>query len=116
MLRERIVPVYDAMMLAGLEEKEGSVILLLDPGRYEVDAEPLPVDVAAILVEGTFTLTMSSTPVVRREYVSPEDGTLMRVTEATFTMEGETLVLSAQEKPRDGEPPERVISIHRPGE
>lgn len=112
--KDDLAPLYEAMKIDGLKEKGISIVLIQQPGWFEIDAEPSPIGVAGVLFEGTMTLEVRSSPVDRQEYVS-EDGTLMRVAEATFTLEDETFVLSAQEKPNDAGSAEQVIKVYKPG-
>lgn len=112
--RNDLAPLYETMRTEGLKEKDISIILIQQPGWFEIDAEPSPVGVAGVLIEGTMTLEVRSSPVDRQEYVS-EEGTLMRVAESTITIEDETFVLSAQEQPNNAGSPERVIKVYKPG-
>ncbi len=111
--QDQVAPIYEAMWIAGIGAKDVSVLLQLPPGGFEVDATSSSTDVGAVLVEGTMTLDRTSTPVVRREYVS-DDGVLMRVAEAEAALEDRRFVISIQEKAAaGGGSPERVVKLYQ---
>jgi hypothetical protein len=114
--RDDLAPIYEAMRLEGLDQKYISLVLVQQPGWFEIDGEPSAIDVGGVLVEGTRTLDVRFSAIDRQEYVSETDRTLLRVAEASFTVEDEDFVLSTQEKPTDKGSAERVIKVYKPGE